>query len=328
MKKSIIYLLAFILPVITLAQSPSMFSYQAVVRNSSNQPVVNQTVGMRISILYQKPFGNAIYSEHHSPKTNENGLVSIIIGSGDHPITGYFDSINWADGPYFLLTEIDPAGGSNYTITGSTQLLSVPYALYARTASIADSVRYKPMIEEPKKMHFIGELYGGGIIVSLNTDSLGEQHGLIMSLKYLDQNMTLAKYYTTSANENTSWDGKFNTEQLVQFYGPGEYAAYGCDTFTGGGFSDWYLPSIFELEQALLNGYLYQPVLINHPDAEYLTEKTANPNLLSEIATSTLFTVREYFCYSPYLHRIDAYSVFIQNGNYFQKFRVRPFRRF
>ncbi len=328
MKKSILYLIAFILPVITLAQSPSMFSYQAVVRNSSNQPVVNQTVGMRISILYQKPFGNAIYSEHHSPKTNENGLVSIIIGAGDQPITGYFDSINWADGPYYLLTEIDPAGGNNYTITGSTQLLSVPYALHARTASIADSVRYKPMIVEPKKRHFIGELYGGGIIVSLNTDSTGEQHGLIMSLKYLDENMTLAKYYTTGPNENTSWDGKYNTEFFVQFYGSGEYAALGCDTFTGGGYSDWYLPSMFELNLALMNGYLYQSVLMNHSDADFLTEKHPNPSLLSEIATSTRTNVNGFMCYSPTFHQFKDYPVYVHNGAYFQKFRVRPFRRF
>lgn len=131
MKKLFNLTVGLFLCLFSFAQAPQMFSYQAVVRNSNNQPVVNQKVGMRISILYAKPFGNAVYQEYHSPNTNENGLVSIIIGAGDPPITGYMDSIKWGEGPYYLLTEIDPTGGSNYTITGSTQLLSVPYAMHA-----------------------------------------------------------------------------------------------------------------------------------------------------------------------------------------------------
>lgn len=111
------------------AQSPEKMSYQSVVRNSANALLVNTQVGMRISILQGSAEGSQVYTETQTPTTNANGLLSIEIGGG----TG-FAAINWANGPYFIKTEIDPTGGTNYTISGTTQLLSVPYALHAKTA--------------------------------------------------------------------------------------------------------------------------------------------------------------------------------------------------
>ncbi|HBE40818.1 MAG TPA: hypothetical protein DDW27_06360 [Bacteroidales bacterium] len=109
-------------------------SYQAVIRNSSGALVTNHTVGMKISILQGSATGTVIYSETYSPgpQTNANGVLTIAVGSGT-PVTGTFTGINWAAGPYFLKTETDLAGGSNYTIAGTTELLSVPYALHAKS---------------------------------------------------------------------------------------------------------------------------------------------------------------------------------------------------
>ena len=124
------------------AQSPEKMTYQAVIRNSSNQLVSNQSVGMQISILQYTTTGTAVYVETQSPITNANGLLSIEIGSGS-VISGNFSSINWANGPYFIKTETDPtsAGGTNYSISGTSQFLSVPYALHAKTAdSITGSI--------------------------------------------------------------------------------------------------------------------------------------------------------------------------------------------
>lgn len=111
------------------AQSPQKMSYQAVIRNSSNALVTSTAVGMQISILQDSPTGTIVYTETQTPTTNANGLVTIEIGG----MTG-FDTINWASGPYFIKTETDPAGGTTYTITGTSQLLSVPYALHSKTA--------------------------------------------------------------------------------------------------------------------------------------------------------------------------------------------------
>ncbi len=114
-------------------------SYQAVIRNSSNGLVTNSAVGMRISILQTTPSGTAVYIETQTPITNANGLASIEIGGGT-VVSGNFSSINWANGPYFVKTETDPTGGTSYSIMGTSQLLSVPYALYAKSAETVASL--------------------------------------------------------------------------------------------------------------------------------------------------------------------------------------------
>lgn len=118
-----------------LGQSPDRMSYQAVVRNASNQLLARTAVGMKVSILQGSASGASVYEEIYNPNpvTNANGLVSVEIGGGI-PVSGNFQAIDWARGPYFIKTETDPDGGTNYTITGISQMLSVPYALHARTA--------------------------------------------------------------------------------------------------------------------------------------------------------------------------------------------------
>lgn len=129
MKKLSTVLVAGLFTASVFAQVPQKMSYQSVVRNSGNALVVSGKVGMRISILQGSATGTAVYSETQSPTTNANGLISIEFGGA-----AGFDAINWANGPYFIKVETDPTGGSNYTITGTSQLMSVPYALYAKSA--------------------------------------------------------------------------------------------------------------------------------------------------------------------------------------------------
>ena len=116
------------------AQTPEKISYQAIMRNANNELLQNKLVGMQISILKSSITGVPIYSETHQPITNENGLVTLEIGKGT-VMNGSFNTIDWANGPYFLRTQTDINGGSNYTITGTSELLSVPYALYAKRAA-------------------------------------------------------------------------------------------------------------------------------------------------------------------------------------------------
>ncbi len=137
--KTFIYLCAAIFTTASvLAQAPGKMSYQAVVRNSSNALVINQSVGMRISILQASANGSAIFVETHTVSTNTNGLASLEVGGGI-VVAGNFETIDWANGPYFLKTETDLAGGSNYSLSGTSQLLSVPYALYAASAHTANN---------------------------------------------------------------------------------------------------------------------------------------------------------------------------------------------
>lgn len=131
MKKVYSIVTALLFTATIWAQSPEKMSYQAVIRNAANALVTNQGIGMRVSILQGSANGPALYVETQTPNTNTNGLASIEIGTGTS-VLGSFSSIDWANGPYFIKTETDPAGGTNYTITGTSQLLSVPFALYAK----------------------------------------------------------------------------------------------------------------------------------------------------------------------------------------------------
>ena len=120
---------------ITSAQVPQKISYQAVLRDNNNALIVNTTVGMKISLQYDYGYGTySYYSETHQPTTNANGLVTIEIGTGA-VYSGSFASIPWAGASIFIKTEIDPTGGSNYTIIGTQPLTSVPYALHAQTVA-------------------------------------------------------------------------------------------------------------------------------------------------------------------------------------------------
>ncbi len=182
MKQIITFFSALIIAATVFAQSPEKMSYQAVVRNINDSLIVNQTLGMQISILKSSISGLAVYVETHTPETNDNGLVTIEIGSGTS--SDDFSTIDWSNGPYFIKTETDLTSGVNYTITGTSQLLSVPYSFHAKTS---DSLTG----------HFVGELYGGGIVFWVSPD---KQHGLIASLHDLDDGSGVA----WSATQNIS----------------------------------------------------------------------------------------------------------------------------
>ena len=132
MKNHYSFLILLFLSLSIYAQSPEKMSYQAVVRDANNTLVANQTVGMRISILQSTITGIVVYTETHSVDTNMNGLVSLEIGNGSS--SDDFSTIDWSAGPYFIKTETDPTGGSSYTISGTSQLMSVPYAMYAKSS--------------------------------------------------------------------------------------------------------------------------------------------------------------------------------------------------
>ena len=152
MKKNIIIIPLLLLCVATLfAQAPEKFSYQAVVRNASNSLVANAQVGVRVSILQGSANGSAVYVETQTATTNANGLVTLSIGGGSVQ-QGTFASIDWANGPFFLQTETDLNGGSNYTVSTTQQLLSVPYALYAKMAGNGFSGDYNDLTNKPQNV--------------------------------------------------------------------------------------------------------------------------------------------------------------------------------
>lgn len=221
------------------AQAPQKMSYQAVIRNSSNALITSTPVGMQISILQGSPTGTAVYVETQTPSTNANGLVSLEIGTGS-VITGTFPAINWATGPYFIKTETDPTGGTAYTIVGTNELMSVPYALFSANGTGVGGFT-----------HYLGEAFNGGIIYYLYKGSDGLEHGLIVALTE-----SAAAWQTTGTlvNANRSWDGAYNTTLMT-----GSPAA----TYIAGLGAGWYLPSIDELGKLYYNRFETNKALFN-----------------------------------------------------------------
>jgi hypothetical protein len=121
---------SFALACMTAIAQPPAFSYQAVVRDAGGVIIANQVVGFRISILQGSAVGAAVYTEDHSTMTNDFGLVNLEIGNGI-PVLGTFWAINWGTDDYFIEIGLDLVGGGSYTTMGTSQLLSVPYALFA-----------------------------------------------------------------------------------------------------------------------------------------------------------------------------------------------------
>jgi len=132
MKTTFLSLIALAITLTSFGQAPEAFKYQAVVRDGGGIILTNQTVGYQLTILQGSPSGTAVYTETFTPTTNGYGLVNLEIGTGT--TTDDFTIIDWANGPYFMETAVDLSGGTSYTVMGTSQLMSVPYALYAKTS--------------------------------------------------------------------------------------------------------------------------------------------------------------------------------------------------
>jgi hypothetical protein len=265
MKKLYTFLAAILLTATTFAQTPEKMSYQAVVRDSGDALVTNQAVGMQISILQTTATGTAVYVETQTPTTNVNGLVTLEIGTGS-VVSGDFTTIDWSADSYFIKTETDPTGGTSYTITGTSQLLSVPYALHAKTATTATELTggidqaYIAALEariaalEPQPAS-IGDLRAGGVVFWVDpTDSA---HGLVCAIA--DQSTGIqwynGSYTVTGATATGIGTGAANTTAIIAAQGATEtnYAAGLARAYTGGGFTDWFLPSKDELNLMYIN---------------------------------------------------------------------------
>ena len=116
-----------------VAQAPESMNYQAVIRDGSGNILANQSVGIRIDILQGSASGTSVYQETFTPTTNAYGSIAIQIGTGT-VVSGTFNTIDWGASSYFVETAVDISGGVNYTVISTTQLMSVPYALHAKSS--------------------------------------------------------------------------------------------------------------------------------------------------------------------------------------------------
>lgn len=132
----VVLMMALMMPMVVFAQAPQMFSYQGVARDNVGNALANQNIGLQIDIHQTTPGGTIIFSETHTVTTNAFGLFNIAIGGGT-PVVATLSAIDWANGPYFTEVSMDETGGTSYVSLGTSQLLSVPYALYADSSGTA-----------------------------------------------------------------------------------------------------------------------------------------------------------------------------------------------
>jgi hypothetical protein len=133
-KLSFLFLVILTFTLRMSAQVPQGINYQTVVRNNSGTIISNQNVNFRLSIISGSPTGNIEYIEAHPVATNSIGLINLVIGQGT-PLSGTFSSINWGSASHYLSVELDPTGGTAFQSMGTSQLMSVPYALSAGNTS-------------------------------------------------------------------------------------------------------------------------------------------------------------------------------------------------
>ena len=141
-------------------------------RNSSGNIVSNQSISLKLSVLDTGGLQTPIYSEIFYVNTNQFGLISLKMGTGS-PFIGLFSSIDWANGPYAVKTEVDLSGGLNFQSLGVSQLVSVPYALYSERAGMASADKILIPGNYGEILYFDGQDWASTNVVFIDSNNVG-----------------------------------------------------------------------------------------------------------------------------------------------------------
>lgn len=338
MKKLFVALVFSIWAIQSIAQAPNKMSYQAVIRNENNNLITNTQIGIRVSILQGTENGIVVFSETHNATTNANGLANIVIGTGNL-LNGNFSNINWGNGPYYIKTETDPTGGIAYSIVGTSELLSVPFALYSANGGTGTQGPAGPTGPQGPQgpvgpqgptgatgpqgpqglpggfVHYIGEAFGGGIVFHVYRDAQGIEHGLIVQLNDITTTGVYSNLSNTAigASAQSTWFGQGNTEAIISQQGHTTSAALLCSNSVTGGQTDWYLPAAFEASQLIANIFTVNRSLSITPGA-------------TQIPLETYWTSTEDFSQQAITVQFDVAS--LGGANKMAPMRVRAIRSF
>ncbi len=241
MKNTIFTFAAIFLSTLFLrGQAPGLVSYQTIIRNTDNELISNKVVGIRISILKDNPNGIPVYQERHYVQTNLNGLAYLVIGGGT-PIKGKFSDIDWSTGPYYIQSETDINGGQDYKIAVFTQILSVPYAIHAKSAetllgkinevdpqfnaSVAkgitaiDTANWNRKASGSGTGNAIDSIYNNSVAKGISAVDTASWNKKLSSFTEVDPQFNASLAKSISAADTTSWNKKLSsfTEVDPQF---------------------------------------------------------------------------------------------------------------
>lgn len=227
---------------IVQAQAPTKFTFQAIIKNASQAPIISSNVGLQISIL-PSAIGASVYSERHTATTNVNGLATVIVGNGFSQ-TGNFLNIAWNSGSYFIKVEVDPTGGTNYSISNTTQLLSVPYALHANELDPQVSSTLNNNFPKWNGTTLVdSQLYDNGTSVGIGTNTPSAKLDVSGNIRattiQLTTNPVNGYFLKSDASGNTTWapelDPKVQVNLLntVPRWGASNYLENGIITDNG-----------------------------------------------------------------------------------------------
>ncbi len=235
----VFFFFIFILPSL-FSQSITVktISYNTLVLSNSKLVLKNTNLGIRASILKGTEHGEVIYSEILHGKTNAKGILMIDIGVG-YVVAGKYSNFDFNSGPYFIKLEMDPTGGTNYSINLIRAFINQAKGVQSNYRFTASS---KVIIKR-----YIGELYGGGIIFHLTKDSLGNEHGLIASLHDLSKTAKWGLYGIDFFGFKNATTGVENTKAMLNAGAEPGTAARLCEKYAHDGFKDWYLPALKEM---------------------------------------------------------------------------------
>jgi hypothetical protein len=288
MRKFYSILAALFLTSALFAQIPQKMSYQAIIRDAASNLVANQGIGMRLTILDAM---NPVFVETHSATTDVNGLVTVTVGAGT-PVTGTLATVNWGSGVFTIKTETDISalGGTTYTVIGTSDVMSIPYALYVKTAADAtfsgdynDLLLNKPVMDGSETKvnagtrmtvtgngtvatpyvisatplvggftHYLGEDVGDGIIFYIYTGSDGKERALV------------ANYNETVAEMQNPVSTTYGDKMYDGFYNTFRYINSPARTYVESLGPEWYVPAIDELSYMWQNRFHLNQGLNDH----------------------------------------------------------------
>lgn len=174
-----------------LAQAPEGINYQAVVRDLAGATITNAPVGLKLALIQTSATGTVVYEESFSTFSNDFGLVNVVFGQGT-VITGAFANVDWSAGPYFIEVAADVTGGTSYLVLGNQQLMSVPYALYAKSAENSFSGDYNDLINQPTVPTLTSELTNDSGFITNPNDADSDPTNEIQNITLSGSNLSIS----------------------------------------------------------------------------------------------------------------------------------------